>query len=159
MGDPEAPPPTRSSWKKRNNSPSPIPPPDEINQFFRGLSSLATASFVIESLKEVPGHKNLVIISGGIPIFSAGTTGSAFTNTTYMLNRLSDAAIRAGVVISALDPRGMRATPGVVGFSWNAGSIKLPVRNSWARDWIWAGWRSRYGGLGPMLAGGGEALD
>jgi VWFA-related protein len=133
-------------------------PTDEINQFFRGLSSLATASFVIESLKEVPGHKNLVIISGGIPIFSSGTTGSAFTNTTYMLNRLSDAAIRAGVVISALDPRGLRATPGVVGFS------ATPGRSNYESELMGRGTGFGRGGavdtaaFGPMLAGGGEGL-
>ncbi|HKO61749.1 MAG TPA: VWA domain-containing protein [Pyrinomonadaceae bacterium] len=133
-------------------------PTDEINQFFRGLSSLATASFVIESLKEVPGHKNMVIISGGIPIFSSGTTGSAFTNTTYMLNRLSDAAIRAGVVISALDPRGMRATPGVVGFS------ETPGRSNYQSEILGRGTGFGRGGavdmaaFGPMLAGGGETL-
>lgn len=133
-------------------------PTDEINQFFRGLSSLATASFVIDSLKEVPGHKNLVIISGGIPIFSSGTTGSAFTNTTYMLNRLSDAAIRAGVVISALDPRGLKATPGVVGFS------ATPGRSNYESEIMGRGTGFGRGGavdtaaFGPMLAGGGEGL-
>src|SRR5687767_6518213 len=131
---------------------------DEINQFFRGLSSLATASYVIESLKEVPGRKNMVLISGGIPIFSSGTTGSAYTNTTYMLNRLSDAAIRAGVVISALDPRGMRATPGVVGFS------ATPGRSNYESEILGRGTGFGRGGdvdmaaFGPMLAGGGEGL-
>lgn len=89
---------------------------DDYVRYLRGLSALTTAGFVIDSLKEVPGRKNLVIISAGVPIFEIGASGSAFTNVTYMLNVLSDKAVRSGVVINTLDPRGMRATPGVVGF-------------------------------------------
>jgi hypothetical protein len=80
------------------------------------MSALSTASFVIDSLREIPGHKNLVIISAGIPIFENGTSGTAFSNITSLLNLLSDKAVRSGVVINTLDPRGLRATPGVVGF-------------------------------------------
>src|SRR5256714_5090887 len=89
---------------------------DEQNRLFRGLSTLTTAEFVIDSLKEIPGHKNLVIVSGGIPIFEASNSGSVYSNVTYVLNQLSDDAMRAGVVVNTLDPRGLRATPGVAGF-------------------------------------------
>ena len=134
-------------------------PNDDVNQLFRGLSSLTTAMFVIDGLKEIPGHKNLVIISGGIPIFEARTTGgAAFTNVTYLLNQLSDRAVRSGVVINTLDPRGLRATPGVVGFQ------RTPGRSNYESEIMGTGTGFGRGGVadqvvfGPMLAGGAEHL-
>ncbi len=89
---------------------------DDLNRFFRGLSTLTTANYVISALRQIPGRKNLVIISGGIPIFENGASGALYSNISSVLNQLTDNAIRAGVVVNALDPRGLRATPGVVGF-------------------------------------------
>ena len=90
---------------------------DDVNRLFRGLFALSTANQVIDSLRQIPGHKNMVIISSGIPLFESGSSGSNYSNVSYMLNRLSDNAIRSGVTVNTLDPRGLRATPGVVGFS------------------------------------------
>ena len=70
---------------------------DEFVRLTRGMSTLSTASFIIDSLKEIPGQKNLVIISAGVPIFEAGSTGTAFSNLTYLLNVLSDKAVRSGL--------------------------------------------------------------
>jgi VWFA-related protein len=134
-------------------------PNDDVNQLFRGLSSLTTAMFVIDGLKEVPGHKSLVIISGGIPIFEVRTTsGGAFSHVTYLLNQLSDRAVRAGVVINTLDPRGLNATPGVVGFN------QTPGRGNYQSEIMGTGTGFGRGGVadqvvfGPMLAGGAERL-
>ena len=91
-------------------------PNDEFQRLFRGLMSLTTANFVISSLKEIPGRKSLVIISGGIPIFETANNGSAYSNVSYLLNRLSDNAVRAGVVINTMDPRGLKASTGVASF-------------------------------------------
>jgi len=134
-------------------------PNDDVNQLFRGLSSLTTAMFVIDGLKEIPGHKSLVIISGGIPIFEVRTTsGAAFSSVTYLLNQLSDRAVRAGVVINTLDPRGLNATPGVVGFN------QTPGRGNYQSEIMGTGTGFGRGGaadqvvFGPMLAGGAERL-
>ena len=133
-------------------------PNDDVNQIFRGLSSLTTAMFVIDGLKEIPGHKNLVIISGGIPIFEARTGGAAFSNVTYLLNQMSDRAVRSGVVINTLDPRGLNATPGVVGFQ------RTPGRSNYESEIMGRGTGFGRGGVadqvtfGPMLAGGAEHL-
>lgn len=133
-------------------------PGDDINQLFRGLSSLTTAMFVVDGLREIPGHKNVVIISGGIPIFEARSTGAAFTNVTYLLNQLSDRAVRSGVVISTLDPRGLNATPGVVGFS------QTPTGTTYENQIMGRSSAFGRGGdldqqvFGPMLAGGAERL-
>jgi VWFA-related protein len=91
-------------------------PNDEFQRLYRGLMSLTTANFVINSLKEIPGRKSLVIVSGGIPIFETANNGSAFSNLSYLLNQLSDNAVRAGVVINTMDPRGLKASMGVASF-------------------------------------------
>jgi VWFA-related protein len=131
-------------------------PNDEINQAIRGLSALSTAVYIIESLKEVPGRKNLVIVSGGIPIFQPGSSGGVYTNVTYLLNQLSDRAVRAGVVINALDPRGLRATPGVTSYTLTPTRSAIDVRGpsiGFGRGGV-----ADMEVFGPMLAGGAEHL-
>ena len=86
---------------------------DELVRYNRSLALVSTANYVIDSLKQIPGRKDLVLITGGIPIFE--TTGSV-TNTNAILTRFADNAFRAGVVVNTFDPRGLRATPGVKGF-------------------------------------------
>ncbi|HEY6120269.1 MAG TPA: VWA domain-containing protein [Pyrinomonadaceae bacterium] len=128
---------------------------DDLNRFFRGLSALTTANFVVNSLRDIPGHKNLVIISAGIPIFETGASGSNYSNITALLNQLSDNAMRAGVVINTLDPRGLRATPGVVGFNQTPGRSALGGGGdpSFGR-----GSTRDQAVFGPLLAGGSEHL-
>jgi VWFA-related protein len=89
---------------------------DESIRYNRGLAAVTTANLVIESLRLLPGRKNLVLVTEGIPVFEINSSGSSFSNTGVVLSQLTDNAFRAGVVISSLDPRGMRATPGVKGF-------------------------------------------
>jgi VWFA-related protein len=130
-------------------------PNDEVNRLFRGLTALTTANFIIDSLKEIPGHKNLVIVSGGIPIFEAGgNSGAAYSNVSYMLNRLSDNAIRAGVAVNTLDPRGLKATPGVVGFEATPAMSGLgAVDPTFGRGGV-----QNQAVFGELLAGGSEHL-
>ena len=131
-------------------------PNDDTNRLFRGLTALTTANFIIDSLKEIPGHKNLVIVSGGIPIFEANSSGTAYSNVSYLLNRLSDNAIRAGVTINALDPRGLKATPGVLGFD------STPARSGLEAGGIdptfGRGGQQNTAVFGDLLAGGAEHL-
>ena len=98
------------------NAPEIFSSTDEMIRYNRSLAAITTANFVIDSLKQIPGRKNLVLITGGIPIFDVSGSGSTFSNTTSMLAQLTDNAFRAGVVINTLDPRGLRATPAVKGF-------------------------------------------
>jgi VWFA-related protein len=79
----------------------------------RSLALLSTSSYVIDSLKLIPGRKDLVLITGGIPIFELNTSSS---DTTQVLNQFAENAFRAGVVVNTFDPRGLAATPGVKGF-------------------------------------------
>jgi len=129
-------------------------PEDDVNRLFRGLSALTTANFIIDSLRTIPGYKNLFIISGGIPIFEAGASGTSYSNVSYLLNRLADNAIRAGVAINTLDPRGLKATPGVVGFNETPASSGLASED----PTFGRGGAQNQMVFGDPLAGGAEHL-
>ena len=136
-------------------------PNEESNLYSRGLSTLSTAVYVIESLKEIPGHKNMVIISGGIPIFTpsnSDTGETVFTNVQYLLQRLSDAALRAGVTINALDPRGLSASPGTVSFTETEGRSNYQSEIMGTRTGFGRGGIADQATLSPLLAGAGERL-
>lgn len=124
---------------------------DETVRLFRGLITLQTTNYLIDSLKEIPGRKSLVVISGGIPIFETNSTGTAFSSVSYMLNLLTDNATRAGVVINTLDPRGLRASPGVASF------VDTPGRSALGGGSGTFG-RGESDALGPTLAGGEEHI-
>ncbi|MDQ3802836.1 MAG: VWA domain-containing protein [Acidobacteriota bacterium] len=126
----------------------------ETNRLFRGLFSLATANYVIESLKQIPGRKSLVLFSGGVPIFETQSTGTIRTNVTELLNRMTDNAVRAGVSISTMDPRGLRATPGVAGFEKTPGRGGLRMEDpGFGRGGV------ETAVFGPALAGAEEHLS
>lgn len=100
-------------------------PNNETQRLFRGLTSLSTAGYIIDSMRELPGRKSMVLVSGGIPIFETSSAGTTYSNITYLLNQLTDKAVRSGVVINTLDPRGLRATPGVASFKDTAARSAL----------------------------------
>ena len=131
-------------------------PADEVNTLFRGLSALTTANFIIDSLREIPGHKNLVIVSGGIPIFEVFNSGTSYSNVSYLLNRLSDNAVRSGVTVNTLDPRGLKATPGVVGF--DATPARSGLETGGIDPTFGRGGAQNQAVFGDLLAGGSEHL-
>jgi VWFA-related protein len=130
---------------------------DETIRYFRSLSAIIAANLVIDSLKQVPGRKDLVLITDGIPLFEVAGSGSAYSNTSYVLGQLTDHAFRAGVAVNALDPRGLRASPGVVGFQ------ATPARSAMGGNDVNDLTFGRGGALdqaafGSLLAGGAEHL-
>jgi len=139
------------------DNPDIFSPTDAANQYVRGLLTLSTAGYVLESLKEIPGHKNMVIMSGGVPIFTA-QTGSAYSNVTYLLQRLSDAALRAGVTINTLDPRGLNASPGTVSFTDTEGRSNYEAEILGTRRGFGRGGVADQETLSPLLAGASERL-
>ena len=128
---------------------------DDTIRYFRGLSVITTANFVINSLREIPGRKNLVMITGGIPIFEIGRADNS--DITRLLQQLTNNAIRAGVVINSLDPRGLRASPAVKGFQATPAKSALggndPLDTFFGR-----GDPGAESALGSMLAGASEHL-
>jgi VWFA-related protein len=100
---------------------------EDTTRTTRALVGLLTANSVIDSLREIPGRKSLVLVSGGIPVLSASTIDSSGTPigviagqgggmqsaVQQVTNRLRDNAVRSGVVINTMDPRGLTAQRGV----------------------------------------------
>lgn len=101
---------------------------DETNSALRALMSLGTAGFVIDSMKELPGRKSLVLISGGLPMLSS-TSSAESTTVSSFLNTLTDRATRAGVAINTMDVRGLKAFSGVASFDDTParGTMGVPV--------------------------------
>jgi VWFA-related protein len=115
-------------------------PGDDTVRYTRGLISLSTADSIIDSLRNLPGRKSLVLFSSGVPIFEATSSGTLYTSISNLLHSLTDHAVRAGVVINTVDPRGLAATPGVKGFE------ATPARSS-------------LGSVDPTFGRGGSELD
>ena len=131
---------------------------DENVRYNRGLSAIITANLVIDSLKQLPGRKNLVLITEGIPIFETQSSGSSFSNTSAVLSQLTDNAFRAGVVVNSLDPRGLRASPGVKGFQATPAKSAMGNPSPGGSGAFGIGDPGEESALGPMLAGGTEHL-
>jgi VWFA-related protein len=93
----------------------------------RALITLHVASDVVNSMKTLPGRKNLVLISGGLPLYETSANevkadgapiqvadaNLYMNNVSLVLRQLTDRASRAGVVINTMDIRGLKASRGV----------------------------------------------
>jgi VWFA-related protein len=83
---------------------------DELNPVYESQSS--TINYAIRALKDMPGRKELVVITAQ-PQLGGGVAGSPADTFTYesrykaQFDRLADEALRAGVVIHLLDIRGV----------------------------------------------------
>src|SRR5262249_47941218 len=106
---------------------------DDTNKALRAFMSLGTAGFVIDSMKELPGRKSLILISGGLPVLSANS-GAESTTISNFLNALTDRATRASVAINTMDIRGLKAFSGVAGFEDTPGRGALGVPASGQRS-------------------------
>jgi VWFA-related protein len=116
---------------------------DETTRLTRGLIGLSTANGVIDSLRQIPGRKTLVLVSAGVPVLKSGTidaqgvpvgvvggaSSGLYTAVNQVLNRLRDNAVRSGVVINTMDPRGLSAQRGVTGFENTPGQSALGAGN------------------------------
>ncbi|HEY6330890.1 MAG TPA: VWA domain-containing protein [Blastocatellia bacterium] len=97
---------------------------DEANSTLRSFMTLGTAEFVIEGMKELPGRKAMILVSGGLPALG-GTVGSVVGDANYFLQQLGDRATRAGVAINTLDIRGLSAQTGVASFDSTPGKSAI----------------------------------
>ncbi|MBS1811550.1 MAG: VWA domain-containing protein [Acidobacteria bacterium] len=68
-------------------------------------ATLGTLENIIRSLRGLPGRKTMVMLSDGFLL------GGFSQGTTYDVRQITDAATRSGVVIYALDTRGLIAMP------------------------------------------------
>lgn len=70
-------------------------------------SSIRRIADAISAVKKLPGRKSVVLVSEGFSVFGFGWDNSYIRE---MLQRLVDRSNRAGVVIYAVDPRGLVVT-------------------------------------------------
>ena len=96
---------------------------DETTTVMRGLIGLSATGSVIESLRDLPGRKTLVLFSGGVRLLQTGSSGGLYTSVSQLLDHLKDEALRSGVVINTMDPRGLAASRGI-------GSVNNDIQNS-----------------------------
>jgi VWFA-related protein len=99
-------------------------PGEDTNKMMRAYMSLGTASFVIDSMRQLPGRKSLVLISGGLPILDQ-QAGTASVNVSQFINVLSDRASRAGVAIHTLDIQGLSGQVGVARYTDTPGKSMI----------------------------------
>src|SRR5262249_41479685 len=104
-------------------------PEDDTNRALRAYMSLGTASFVIDSMKQLPGRKPMLLVSGGLPWVSS-SSGRAPGQVQLFLNGVSGRATRAGVVINTMDIRGLSASVGVASFENTPGKSSMGTSNS-----------------------------
>jgi VWFA-related protein len=91
------------SWRLRPNFYLAL---DRINISMSALQQIAIAS------TGTPGHKNIVWISPGLPIFSALQWDSDGQKQLFdSIRRLSDQLLKARISIYSIDPRGVQANP------------------------------------------------
>jgi VWFA-related protein len=67
-------------------------------------SAVLRIADVLETMKELPGRKSIVLISEGFTLFGPGSDNATIL---AMMQRVVDRANRAGVVFYAIDPRGL----------------------------------------------------
>jgi VWFA-related protein len=84
-------------------------PDEEMMNRSASLGSMGALQWMIEGLAPVPGRKSIVLLSEGFKL-STRNQGADVLNgvLTDPLRRLTDQASRAGVVIYAIDPRGLQ---------------------------------------------------
>ena len=97
---------------------------EDTNRMMRSYMSLGTASFVIDSMRQLPGRKSLVLISAGLPILDQ-QAGTAAGNVSHFINQLTDKATRAGVAIHTLDIQGLSGQVGVARFTDTPGKSMM----------------------------------
>jgi hypothetical protein len=98
---------------------------DDVKRVSRTFMSLSVANSVIDSMRTIPGRKNLVFISGGLPAFQIGQGGNLVGNVNSAFVSLIDNAIRSGVVINTMDILGLK--PPTPKFSDTPGRSSLGV--------------------------------
>lgn len=100
-------------------------PSEGVNQIPRALLALSTSGYVIDSMRQLPGHKNLVLISGGLPLMDLTRRGSLLSDITQIFNALKDKAVRSGVALNTVDVRGLQTAGAVAKYAETPGKSAL----------------------------------
>jgi VWFA-related protein len=81
---------------------------DDIDEFRSEIFSVGTlgaVNYIVRGLRELPGRKSVLLISDGFRLFN---TGNDSRRVMEALQRLTDLANRASVVIYTMDARGLQ---------------------------------------------------
>jgi len=100
-------------------------PSEGTNQVPRGILALSVSNYVVNSLRQIPGRKNLVLLSGGLPLFDLTRSGAVIGDVSQLFRVLTDNATRSGVVINTMDVRGLKASGAVARFVDTPGKSAL----------------------------------
>lgn len=100
-------------------------PSEGTNQVPRAMLALSVSNYVIDSLRQIPGRKSLVLLSGGLPLFDLTRSGSFISDIGQLFRIVTDNATRSGVVINTMDVRGLQATGVVAKFQDTPGRSAL----------------------------------
>jgi VWFA-related protein len=85
-------------------------PSDDANAFrseIFAVGTLGAVNYIVRGLRELPGRKSVLLISDGFRLF---TRGGESRRVLEALQRLTDLANRASVVIYTMDARGLQPT-------------------------------------------------
>ncbi len=80
---------------------------DQIREDHFAVGTLGALGYVVRGLRELPGRKSVLLVSDGIQIFNGDDQGRSGRVATA-LQRLTDQANRASVVIYTMDARGLQ---------------------------------------------------
>jgi VWFA-related protein len=83
-------------------------PSDDANAFrseIFAVGTLGAVNYIVRGLRELPGRKSVLLISDGFSLFSKGGESRRVLDA---LQRLTDLANRASVVIYTMDARGLQ---------------------------------------------------
>jgi len=80
---------------------------DQFREDIFAVGTLGALNYVIRGLRELPGRKSILLLSDGIKIFNRDDPGRS-DRVLAGLQRLTDLANRASVVIYTMDARGLQ---------------------------------------------------
>jgi VWFA-related protein len=89
---------------------------EATNQVPKAFLALGVSKVLVDSLREIPGRKNLVLLSGGLPMFDLTRDGRFGGDISQLFQELTDNATRSGVVINTMDVRGLTTAGAVAKF-------------------------------------------
>lgn len=95
---------------------------DALREDLFAVGTLGAVNYVIRGLRDLPGRKSVVLISGGITLFRLDGRGQNY-RVQNALDRLVDLANRASVVIYGLDARGLET------LNFTAADPHIPAQN------------------------------
>lgn len=76
----------------------------EFRQDYFSVGTLGAIQYVVQGLRELPGRKSVVVLSENLPIFQSDGMNPRIMAA---MEKLTDAANRAAVVLYTIDPRGL----------------------------------------------------